>query len=80
MSKTDWITDELEGLKQAGLYNRIRTIASPQGARLVVGDGVRIWSSRSASPLGLSQPCALRAMANGSQLVLGRNVGLSGVD
>jgi len=29
MSKTDWITQELDGLKQAGLYNRIRTIGSP---------------------------------------------------
>jgi len=38
MSKTDWITQELDGLKQAGLYNRIRTIGSPQGAWLVVDD------------------------------------------
>ena len=36
MSKTDWITQELDNLKQAGLYNRIRTIESPQGAWLLV--------------------------------------------
>ena len=50
-----------------------------KGARMVLGDGVRVWSSKSANPLGLSQPCALRAMAPGARLVLGRNVGLSGV-
>jgi acetyltransferase-like isoleucine patch superfamily enzyme len=54
-------------------------ITVAKGARLIAGDGVRFWSSKSASPLGLAQPCALRAMATGSQLVLGRNVGLSGV-
>ena len=32
MSKTDWIAQELETLKSAGLYNLIRTIGSPQGA------------------------------------------------
>ena len=31
-----------------------------------------------ANPLGLSQPCVLRAYAPGAQLILGRNVGLSG--
>ena len=36
MSKLDWLTQEINGLKDAGLYNRIRTIGSAQGARLVV--------------------------------------------
>ena len=42
MSKTDWLTQELDGLKEQGLYNRIRTIGSAQGARLVVD-----WEARS---------------------------------
>ena len=38
--KLQWIQDELQNLKEAGLYNRIRTLSSPQGAWLVV-DGKR---------------------------------------
>jgi glycine C-acetyltransferase len=53
MSKTDWITQELEGLKQAGLYNRIRTIESPQGAWLVV-DGKKVLNFCSNNYLGLA--------------------------
>ena len=36
MSKLDWLTLEIDGLKEQGLYNRIRTIGSAQGARIVV--------------------------------------------
>ena len=39
-AKLQWIQDELISLKEAGLYNRIRTLSSPQGAWLVV-DGKR---------------------------------------
>ena len=39
--RLDWIQKELDGLKEAGLYNRIRTLSSPQGAWLVV-DGKRV--------------------------------------
>ena len=53
MSKTDWITQEIEGLKQAGLYNRIRTIESPQGAWLVV-DGKKVLNFCSNNYLGLA--------------------------
>jgi glycine C-acetyltransferase len=53
MSKTDWITQEIEGLKQAGLYNRIRTIGSPQGAWLVV-DGKKVLNFCSNNYLGLA--------------------------
>ena len=53
MSKTDWITQELDGLKQAGLYNRIRTIESPQGAWLVV-DGKKVLNFCSNNYLGLA--------------------------
>ncbi len=53
MSKIDWINQELEGLKQAGLYNRIRTIGSPQGAWLVV-DGKKVLNFCSNNYLGLA--------------------------
>jgi glycine C-acetyltransferase len=53
MSKIDWITQELENLKGAGLYNRIRTIGSPQGAWLVV-DGKKVLNFCSNNYLGLA--------------------------
>ncbi|HEY6074067.1 MAG TPA: glycine C-acetyltransferase [Anaerolineales bacterium] len=53
MSKTDWIQQELDALKQAGLYNRIRTIGSPQGAWLVV-DGKQVLNFCSNNYLGLA--------------------------
>jgi len=53
MSKTDWIAQELDGLKSQGLYNRIRTISSPQGAWLVV-DGKTVLNFCSNNYLGLA--------------------------
>ena len=52
-SKTDWIAQELESLKAQGLYNRIRTIGSPQGAWLVV-DGKKVLNFCSNNYLGLA--------------------------
>ena len=53
MSKTDWIAQELDGLKSQGLYNRIRTIDSPQGAWLVV-DGKKVLNFCSNNYLGVA--------------------------
>jgi len=44
---------ELDGLKAQGLYNRIRTIGSPQGAWLVV-DGKKVLNFCSNNYLGLA--------------------------
>jgi glycine C-acetyltransferase len=49
----DWIDAELQGLRDAGLYNRIRTLSSPQGAWLVV-DGKRALNFCSNNYLGLA--------------------------
>ncbi len=49
----DWIDAELQDLKQAGLYNRIRTLESPQGAWLVV-DGKKVLNFCSNNYLGLA--------------------------
>ncbi len=52
-SRLDWIQQEIDGLKEAGLYNRIRTLGSPQGAWLVV-DGKRVLNFCSNNYLGLA--------------------------
>jgi glycine C-acetyltransferase len=65
MSKTDWITQEIEALQSAGLYNRIRTIGSPQGAWLDV-DGRRVLNFCSNNYLGLANHPALVAAAKKS--------------
>ena len=52
-TRLDWIHQELETLKEAGLYNRIRTISSPQGPWLVV-DGKRVLNFCSNNYLGLA--------------------------
>lgn len=62
MSKLDWIQEELEALKAQGLYNRIRTIESPQGAWLMV-DGRRVLNFCSNNYLGLANHPALVAAA-----------------
>jgi len=48
-----WIDAELQGLREAGLYNRIRTLGSPQGAWLIV-DGKRALNFCSNNYLGLA--------------------------
>ena len=53
MSKLDWLTQEIDGLKEQGLYNRIRTIGSPQGAWLTV-DGKNVLNFCSNNYLGLA--------------------------
>ena len=52
-SKLIWIDEELENLKESGLYNEIRTLSSPQGAWLVV-DGKRVLNFCSNNYLGLA--------------------------
>jgi glycine C-acetyltransferase len=51
--KLKWIETELQSLKDNGLYNRIRTLSSAQGAWLVV-DGKRVLNFCSNNYLGLA--------------------------
>jgi glycine C-acetyltransferase len=53
MSKLDFLTEEINGLKEQGLYNNIRTIGSAQGARLIV-DGKDVLNFCSNNYLGLA--------------------------
>ncbi|MCZ2122360.1 MAG: glycine C-acetyltransferase [Anaerolineales bacterium] len=62
MSKADWIQQELDSLKAQGLYNQIRTIASPQGAWLTV-DGKKVLNFCSNNYLGLANHPTLVAAA-----------------
>lgn len=76
MSKTDWIAQEVDSLKQAGLYNRIRTLTSPQGAWLEV-DGRRALNFCSNNYLGLANHPRLRQAAQ--QAIETRGVGPAAV-
>ena len=53
MSKLDWLTQEINSLKEQGLYNRIRTIGSAQGAWITV-DGKNVLNFCSNNYLGLA--------------------------
>jgi len=53
MSKIEWLQQEIDDLKEAGLYNNIRTLSSPQGAWLVV-DGKKVLNFCSNNYLGLA--------------------------
>jgi glycine C-acetyltransferase len=53
ITQQDWIQEEIDALKEAGLYNRIRTISSPQGSWLVV-DGKQVLNFCSNNYLGLA--------------------------
>jgi glycine C-acetyltransferase len=52
-NRIEWIQQELSNLKEAGLYNRIRTLSSPQGAWLTV-DGKHVLNFCSNNYLGLA--------------------------
>jgi len=51
--KIEWISEELAGLREAGLYTQIRTLGSPQGAWLTV-DGRKVLNFCSNNYLGLA--------------------------
>lgn len=60
--KLAWVQEELQALKDAGLYNNIRTLGSPQGAWLVV-DGKKVLNFCSNNYLGLANHPRLAAAA-----------------
>jgi len=60
--KTQWIRDELDSLRQQGLFTNIRTIESPQGAWLTI-DGRRVLNFCANNYLGLANHPALRSAA-----------------
>ncbi len=62
VNKLAWIDEELQNLRQQGLYTHIRTIESPQGAWLTV-DGQRVLNFCSNNYLGLANDARLKMRA-----------------
>ncbi len=66
-TKLDWLTQEINSLKDQGLYNRIRTIGSAQGARIIV-DGKDVLNFCSNNYLGLANhPKLVEAAKNATK-------------
>src|SRR5262245_52231766 len=61
-NKTAWLEEEIAALKEQGLYNNIRTIESPMGARIVV-DGKPVINFCANNYLGLANDPRLREAA-----------------
>ncbi len=71
MSKRlDWVQQELDSLKASGLYNRIRTLGSAQGAWLIV-DGKKVLNFCSNNYLGLANHPRLVEAARETMLKYG---------
>ena len=61
-NKLQWIDDELQKLHASGLYNKIRSLASAQGAWLVV-DGTKVLNFCSNNYLGLANHPRIKTAA-----------------
>lgn len=61
-SRTAWIQDEIAALREAGLYNHIRTIASPMDAHVII-DGRDLLNFCANNYLGLANHPRIRAAA-----------------
>ncbi len=61
-NRTNWIQDEIDGLKEAGLFNTIRTIDSPMGAWVKI-DGRSLLNFCANNYLGLANHPRLRTAA-----------------
>jgi len=61
--KTNWINEEIAGLKEAGLFNIIRTIDSPMDAWVVI-DGRRLLNFCANNYLGLANDPRIRSAAH----------------
>jgi glycine C-acetyltransferase len=61
-NRLTWLENELQGLKDQGLFNTIRTIGSAQGAWIVV-DGKKVLNFCSNNYLGIADHPKLKAAA-----------------
>jgi glycine C-acetyltransferase len=62
MSKLGFLLDEIQNLKESGLYNTIRTVSGPQGAWFVV-DGKKVLNLCSNNYLGFANMPELKDAA-----------------
>ena len=70
------------GLKGAKLGQKIRFLGRPiitvaRGSQLILHDQTMLCSGKRSNPLGCFQPCVLRTVAHGAELILESGVGLS---
>ncbi len=70
MNTLDFVTEELEKLKEAGLFINIRTIESPQGAWIMV-DGKKVLNLCSNNYLGFANNPQLKSAAQKAIEVFG---------
>jgi len=63
MKRFEWMQKEIKSLKEKGLYTNIRTLSSPQGARLIV-DGKEVLNFCSNNYLGLADHPSLKKAAD----------------
>ncbi|NLZ50960.1 MAG: aminotransferase class I/II-fold pyridoxal phosphate-dependent enzyme, partial [Rikenellaceae bacterium] len=71
------LRDELQGIKDAGLYKHERTICSPQGAEITLADGSKALNFCANNYLGLSNNPRLIAAAK--KAMDERGLGMSSV-
>ncbi|MEP6662093.1 MAG: acyltransferase [Verrucomicrobiota bacterium] len=69
--------------KGAQIHGKVKMLGRPlisvaKNSRLILEDGVAIASSLRSNPLGCFQPSVLRTLEPNAELILGKNVGLSG--
>ncbi len=73
----EFLQNELENIRESGLYKNERVITTPQGAEIEVGDGKKVLNFCANNYLGLaSHP---RIMSAAKQAVEARGYGLSSV-
>ena len=72
-----WIKDELQALRDAGLYNQIRTLESPQGAWLEV-DGKKVLNFCANNYLGLANhPRIVKAAKDAAEIAKTDDINLN---
>ena len=76
-----WLTEaRWRGLElgENVIFNGRPYLHRSPNSRIVLGAGVCLNSSLRSNPIGCSRPVSLRTMQAGAEIILGRNVGLSG--
>jgi len=76
-----WLAEaRLKGVRFGGRvhFSGRPLISVARNSKLILEAGVGVISSLRGNPLGCAQPCVLRTLEPGAELVVGRNVGLSG--
>lgn len=70
----------LKGARFAGSsrFEGRPVISLAPNSRMVFGEAIRLNSSTRSNPLGCFQPCVLRTLAPGAELILANQVGMSG--